>query len=322
MENVSYELNIPGFWLFGEKNMKRIKLKLTIVMVLGLLVLTSISKTNTVQGQEYSYPSELTIGASYEWEVTELNILGSVSTSFLDYGDDTLELGDKFSVILLDNINNVTNGTPSELLNPANIWAEFYLNGEFKTNITSQIGLLDLNWIGLLSIGMDEFFLQPTTYENVTGVYNNFEILNENFPQAVVTAEEEIEYHGFYGHSTIKVTQSSKLSSKSWTIKLQIEEVEIVNDLLDSVNWEKTSETTSRYVEIRFNIKTGLLSYLDYDYAWHRERTVEGSVDIDDNSINLLIESTTLPTGAPFDWAYSVIGLALVSVIIYKRKRR
>ena len=302
--------------------MKKIKLKLTIVMVLGLLVLTSISKTNTVQGQEFSYPSELTIGASYEWQVTELIQLGTVSTLFLTYGDDTLEQGDKFSVILLDNINNVTNGTPSELLNPANIWGEFYLNDEFKTNITSEIGLLDLNWIGLLSIGMDEFFLQPTTYENVTGVYNYFEILDENFPHVVATAEEEIEYHGFYGHGTVKYTQSSKLSSKSWTIKLQIEEVEIEDDLLDPMNWEKTIETTSRYVEIRFNIKTGLLTYLDYDYAWHRERTVEGSVDIDDNSINLLIESTTLPTGAPFDWAYSVIGLALVSVIIYKRKRR
>ncbi len=139
--------------------MKRIKLKLTIVMVLGLLVLTSISKTNTVQGQEYTYPSELTIGDSYEWGVTELTLLGSVSTSFLNYGDDSLEQGDKFSVILLDNINNVTNGTPSELLNPANIWAEFYLNGEFKTNETALIGLLDLDWLGTMTIGMDDFFL-------------------------------------------------------------------------------------------------------------------------------------------------------------------
>ncbi len=120
----------------------------------------------------------------------------------------------------------------------------------------------------------------------------------------------------------MKITQSSKLTTKSWIIKLQIEEDEIEDDLINPLDWEKTIEKTTRHIEARFNIKTGLLTYLDYDYAWHLERTVEGPQDIDDNSINLLIESTTLPIGAPFNWAYSVIGLALVSLIIYKRKRR
>ena len=291
-------------------------------MVLGLLVLTSISKTNTVQGQEYSYPSELTVGASYEWEVVELSTLGSVNTNFLNFGDDTLKKGDKFSITLLDSINNVTNGTTSELLDPENIWAEFYLNGEFKTNETDQIGLLDLNWLGLMSIGMDDFFLQPTTYENVTGVYNYFEILNAEFPQVTATIEEELSSHGYLNKYFAKISQSSKLSSKVWTVKLQVEEKETENDLVDPEDWEKTYETINRYIEIRFNVKTGLLTYVDYDYAFHRERTVEGSLDITDNSINLLIKSTTLPIGAPFDWAYSVIGLALVSLIVYKRKRR
>lgn len=291
-------------------------------MVLGLLVLTSISKTNTVQGQEYSYPSELTVGASYEWEVVELSTLGSVNTNFLNFGDDTLKKGDKFSITLLDSINNVTNGTTSELLDPENIWAEFYLNGEFKTNETDQIGLLDLNWLGLMSIGMDDFFLQPTTYENVTGVYNYFEILNAEFPQVTATIEEELSSHGYLNKYFAKISQSSKLSSKVWTVKLQVEEKETEDDLVDPEDWEKTYETINRYIEIRFNVKTGLLTYVDYDYAFHRERTVEGSLDITDNSINLLIKSTTLPIGAPFDWAYSVIGLALVSLIVYKRKRR
>lgn len=291
-------------------------------MVLGLLVLTSISKTNTVQGQEYSYPSELTVGASYEWEVVELSTLGSVNTNFLNFGDDTLKKGDKFTITLLDSINNVTNGTTSELLDPENIWAEFYLNGEFKTNETDQIGLLDLNWLGLMSIGMDDFFLQPTTYENVTGVYNYFEILNAEFPQVTATIEEELSSHGYLNKYFAKISQSSKLSSKVWTVKLQVEEKETENDLVNPEDWEKTYETINRYIEIRFNVKTGLLTYVDYDYAFHRERTVEGSLDITDNSINLLIKSTTLPIGAPFDWAYSVIGLALVSLIVYKRKRR
>jgi len=302
--------------------MKRTKIKLTIVMVLGLLVLTSISKTNTVQGQEYSYPSELTVGASYEWEVEELGTLGSVNTNFLNFGDDTLKKGDKFSITLLDSINNVTNGTTSELLEPENIWAEFYLNGEFKTNETDQIGLLDLNWLGLMSIGMDDFFLQPTTYENVTGVYNYFEILNAEFPQVTTTIEEEMSSHGYLEQYFEEISQSSKLSSKAWTVKYQVEERENEEDLVDPENWQKTYETTNRYIEIRFNVKTGLITYIDYDYAFHRERTVEGSLDITDNSINLLIESTTLPIGAPFDWAYSVIGLALVSLIVYKRRRR
>ena len=291
-------------------------------MVFSLLFLASILNTESVQGQDYSYPSDIAVGNSYEWEVTELTILGTVNTDFLDYGDDILEQGDKFSVMLLDDINNVTNGTPSELVNPANIWVAFYLNGEFKTNETDQIGLLDLGWLSMIPIGQDDFFLQPTTYENATDVYNYFEILNANFPQYVMTMEDEIESHGYYNHYTMKLKMSSKLTSKSWTIKFQFEESNKENDLLDPMDWEKIIQTTSRYIEIRFNVKTGFVTYLDYQYIWHQERTVEGSVDIDDDNITLLIKSTDLPTGAPFDWGYSIIGLAVISILVYYRKRR
>ena len=278
--------------------MKSKKFKLSLVMVFSLLFLASILNTESVQGQDYSYPSDIAVGNSYEWEVTELTILGTVNT------------------------DNVTNGTPSELVNPANIWVAFYLNGEFKTNETDQIGLLDLGWLSMIPIGQDDFFLQPTTYENATDVYNYFEILNANFPQYVMTMEDEIESHGYYNHYTMKLKMSSKLTSKSWTIKFQFEESNKENDLLDPMDWEKIIQTTSRYIEIRFNVKTGFVTYLDYQYIWHQERTVEGSVDIDDDNITLLIKSTDLPTGAPFDWGYSIIGLAVISILVYYRKRR
>ncbi len=302
--------------------MKNKKFKLSLVIVFSLLLLASTFSTETVQGQDYSYPSELAVGESFEWEVVELTLLGSVSIGFLDYGDDTLEQGDKFSVKLIDDINNVTNGTPSELLNPSNTWAEFYLNGDFKTNETNQIGLLDLGWLSLAPIGMDDFFLQPTTYENATGVYNYFEILNNAFGQLSMTMENIVDSHGYYNHYTMKVKLTSKLTSRAWTIKFQIDESDTEDDLLDPVDWTKTIETSSRSIELRFNVKTGFLTYLDYQYDWHLERTVEGSVDIDDDSIHLLIKSTSLPTGAPFEWGFSVFGLAVISLIVYKRKRR
>ena len=302
--------------------MKNKKFKLSIAMIFSILFLVSVLNTNSVRGQDYSYPTELAVGNSYEWEVAELVILGTVNTDFLDYGDDVLEQADKFSIKLIDDINNVTNGTASELVNPANIWAEFYLNDEFKTNETDQIGLLDLDWLSMIPIGQDDFFLQPTTYENVTDVYSYFEILNSNFPQYTMTMEDEIGSHGLYSYYTMKLKMSSKLTSRAWIIKFQFDETDISEDLVDPMDWEKTSMTSSRYIEIRFNVKAGFVSYLDYQYDWHQERTVEGSVDIDDDSIHLLIKSTDLPTGAPFEWGYSIIGLAVISLIVYNRKRR
>jgi hypothetical protein len=302
--------------------MKKTKFKLSIVTIVSLLLIVSFMSTESVQGQDYSYPTDLAVGNSYEWEIADFSTLGSVSTSFLDFGDDVLEFGDVFSIKLIGDINDITNGTPSELLNPSNIWAEFYLNDEFKTNETDQIGLLDLGWLSLMPIGQDNFFLQPTTYENVTDAYNYFEILDENFPQYTLTHEDIVESHGYSNHHTTKVKITSKLTSKSWTIKYQYEETETEDDLLDSMSWQKLYETTTRYIEIRFSVKMGFVTYIDYQTAWHQERTVEGSVDIDDNSVILLIKSKDLPTGAPFDWGYSIIGIAVVSLIVYKRKRR
>ena len=300
--------------------MKEVKFRLTIIIFVSLLLIVNFSNTKVVQGQEYSYPSELTIDSMYEWEVTELFQLGSVSTGFLDFGDDVLEQGDKFSVKLIADINNITNGTPSELINPSNIWAEFYLNDEFKTNETDQIGLLDLDWLGVTSIGMNSFFLQPIIYENATGAYNYFVILDENFPKLTTTTSNEVESHGYYFKYDISVTMSAKLTSKSWIIKFEMVERETEDDLLN-IFWEKRIETTDKYVELRFNVKTGFLTYLDYNYAWHQERTVEGSVDIDDRSINLLIKSSSLPTGAAFEWVFSFIGVAVIALIFSKQKR-
>ncbi|MCK5141625.1 MAG: hypothetical protein KAQ70_05480, partial [Candidatus Heimdallarchaeota archaeon] len=60
----------------------------------------------------------------------------------------------------------------------------------------------------------------------------------------------------------------------------------------DPVNWFKDITTETLVAELRFNRETGLATYLQYTYDWHRIHEVEGSLDNDVEGVNLLIEST------------------------------
>ena len=274
-----------------------------------------------VSSQDYVYPSEFTVGATYDWEVIDLQISGTISTPYLNYGGTVLKKNDIISVKIIQDVNNVTNGNPSELQDSMNIWAEFYLNGEFQTNDTDDIGLFVLDWIDFAGIYADNyFFVQPITYENATGIYNYFEILNSVFPQRNEKMTIESETHETYSFIQTNLKQSSKLTSKSWTLRKEetIDEKTEDRDL----PWEKTKTLTKENIEVRFNVKTGLLSYIKYEYSEHFEREVDGSVDIDDDIVLLHIESTSVPVGVPFNWMFSLFGLLAVGAIVYRKRRK
>jgi len=300
----------------GEK-MQNFRNKI-IIAFLSILFLSVIFTSPQIQGQTYEYLSTLTPGTTYEWQVTTLSTTGSVGTSFLVYGNESLEQGDLFSVKIIDDINNVTGGNPNELLNPLNVWAEFYLNGVYKTNDTSEIGILDLGWTMFTYID----FLQPTSYTNSTGNYSYIEVLHENFANVKYEERTEINFHGYYESTYTKFKQSSSLSSKTWTIKMQMHEDYQEDDFVDPENWQKEQTTTDRTVEIRFNVETGFVVYLFYDYLWHNIRQVEGSTDDDTNAVNLVIESTQLPTVAPFNYGYALIGILAICFVFFMKKRR
>jgi hypothetical protein len=289
-----------------------------IIALLSVLFLSVVFTSSQIQGQTYEYLSTLIPGATYEWQVTTLSTTGSVGTSFLIYGNESLEQGDLFSVKIIDDVNNITGGDPLELLNPVNVWAEFYLNGNFKTNDTSEIGILDLGWTMFAFID----FLQPVIYTNSTGNYSYIEVLHENFANVKYEERTDVKYHGYYESIYLRYKQSSSLSSKTWTIKMQMHEDYQEDDFIDPENWQKEQTTTDRTIEIRFNVETGLVVYLYYDYLWHNIRQVEGSTDDDTNAITLQIESTQLPTVAPFSYGYALIGVLTICLVFYMRRRR
>ncbi|MCE7742208.1 MAG: hypothetical protein GOP50_07085 [Candidatus Heimdallarchaeota archaeon] len=296
------------------------KTKVSFLAIIGMLLLLISSSSNLVSSQEYVYPVEFDVGATYDWEVIDLLVSGTISTPYLNYGSEVLKQGDVISVKILQNVNNVTNGTPSELQDPSNIWAEFYLNGDFQTNETEDIGLFVLDWLDFANIYTDYFFIQPITYENETGIYNYFEILHNNFPQVNERSTEEFETHEVYSFTKTNLVQTSKLTSKSWTVRMELTEEERTEDL--EVPWEKTLTKTTEIIEIRFNVDTGLLSYIKYDFKEHFEREIDGSIDIDDDIVFLHIESTSVPVGVPFNWAFSFLGLIVIGLVVYRKRKK
>jgi len=299
--------------------MKKLEIKfINITFLILLLVLTS---ANLASGQDYAFPSEFEIGATYDWKVKDLKTSGPVSTPYLNFGGEPLSKGDVISVKLIQNINILTNGSYLELLEPNNIWAEFYLNGEFMTNVTEDIEIFVLDWIDFSRIQNDNyFFIQPITYEDETGIYNYFEVLNSVFPQLDEQSTIEYETEDVYTHTKTNLKQSSKLTSKSWTLIKELTVEETDNNLQDP--WEKTKTNTKENIEVRFNVNTGLLSYIEYSFEEHFEREVDGSVDIDDEEILVHIESTSVPIGVPFNWVFSLFGLFVIGSVIYIRRKK
>ncbi len=289
-------------------------------LILVMLVLMGFSTGKFVKGQEYNYYSTLITDASYEWQVTKLNVVGSISTSFLLLNDTTLEVGDNFTIKITDNVDTLANGTDSDIEDISKEWAEFYLNGELKTSNITDIGFLFLDFMSW-SDG-EHFFLQPVTYTNETDTYNHFEILQNNFEQITADIKTETNEVNYHEDSHLTMKQSSKLSKSTWTIKYQTKLIYKEEDYTGPGGWSKDDDVVDRIIEIRFNVETGFVTYLSYYYNSHSISEVDGLQTIDDDTIDLVIESTMLPTGAPFNWYFSIIGVFVLGLVVYVKRRK
>ncbi len=283
-----------------------------------------VSFIPSIQGQ-YSYLLTLEAGTSYEWQVTTLTTVGSVSASFLDYGPtEVLKQGDRINVTLLKDVNATALGDPDQLFdNDTNIWVEFYLNDEFVTNDTTQIGLFDTDWVnlGMWSDWFDEQFLLPTTFTNSTGTYDNILILHNNYQQETGDAKTEINFHSYSESIQLKVKTTSKLSKDTWSLKRVYSEVYKESDYTDPEDWDTTDRTLDITTEIRYNVATGLLVYVNHNYAWHQIYQEEGSVEDEVREIVFIVESTELSTKVPYNWAFVLIGILTIGIIVLWRKK-
>lgn len=298
--------------------MRNSKKMILLGVFFSLIILSSLNSNNIVRGQEYSYSLLLVPDVTYEWSVTTLSVVGSASTLFLDYGDDTISQGDTVSAEILLDVNETAIGDPLQLLNISNVWVEFYLNGENKSTNVEDIGLFDLSWMGLGSY----YFLEPTLYTNSTGAYDNFLIYHNSYAEVNYEGRTEIKEYAYYELEIEKVVTSTKLSKDTWSITIDYSDEETIENFRNPDNWFKDFTTETLVAELRFNRETGLATYLKYTYNWHRIHEVEGSLDNDAEAVDLLIESTQLPTSASYEWSFAVVGLIVFSIIIVRRKRK
>ena len=303
--------------IIGENKMKSLKFNIISIIVLGLFLTSIFSTITLVRGQMgLSYLTTLQSGTSYAWEVTALSTSGPyLDRDFLDFGNDSLEMGDIFSINITQDINVITDGDVSQLLNQSISLCDFYLNGEYKTNVTDDVEIVAFIWSG-------HFFLQPTTYINVTGSYNSFQLMENTFLQTSYELKDEdisVNYYD-YTHSIYK--QSSSLNSKTWIIKMESTVDTKEDDLTDPLDWEKNERTITITSEARFDIETGFLSYLAYTYTYHDRTEVEGSIDIDSRNINFILESITLAIDAPYNWSFSIISLLFIGLVVIHRRRK
>ncbi|MHA1346363.1 MAG: hypothetical protein ACTSVO_02285 [Candidatus Heimdallarchaeaceae archaeon] len=284
----------------------------------SLIVLSSLNSNNIVRGQEYSYSLLLVPDVTYEWNVSTLSVVGSASTSFLDYGDETISQGDTLAAEILLDVNETAIGDPLQLLNISNVWVEFYLNGENVSTNIFDIGIFDLSWVGLGFY----YFLEPTIYTNSTGAYDNFLIYHNGFSEVNYEERTEINEYAYYELEIEKAITSTKLSKDTWSISIDYSNDEAIENFKDPDNWFKDHTIETTVAELRFNRETGLLTYLQYKYDWHRIHEIEGSLDNDVEGVDLLIESTELPTSSSYEWSFAVAGLVVFSVIVVVRRKR
>ena len=298
--------------------MRKSKKMILLGVFFSLIILSSLNSNNIVRGQEYSYSLLLVPDVTYDWSVTTLAVVGSDTNAFLDYGDETINQGDTLSAKILLDVNESAIGDPLQLFNTSNVWVEFSLNGVNQSTNVDDIGIFDLSWMDL----GDYYFLEPILYTNSTGVYDNFLIYHNSYSEKNEESRKEINEHAFYELKIKKVVTSTKLSTNTWTIKIDSSEDETVENFRNPDNWFKEHTTETLVAELRFNRETGLATYLQYTYNWHRIHEVEGSIDNDAESVDLLIESTQLPTSSSYEWTFAIAGLVVFSVIVVVRRKR
>jgi len=166
------------------------------------------------------------------------------------------------------------------------------------------------------------YFLEPTLYANSTGVYDNFLIYHNSYPEKDEESRKEIKEYAYYELKTNKVVTSTKLRKDTWTIKIDSSKEEIIENFRDPENWFKEHTTETLVAELRFNRETGLVTYLQYNFNDHSIYEIEGSLNDDVEAVELLIESTQLPTSSSYAWSFAVAGLIAFSIVMVKRKRK
>lgn len=298
--------------------MRNSKKMILLGVFFSLIILSSLNSNNIVRGQEYSYSLLLVPDVTYDWSVTTLAVVGSDTNAFLDYGDETIHQGDKLTATILLDVNESAIGDPLQLFNTSNVWVEFSLNDVNQSTNVDDIGIFDLSWMDL----GDYYFLEPTLYTNSTGIYDNFLIYHNGYSEKDEESRKETNEYAFYELKIKKVVTSTKLSTNTWTIKIDSSEDETVENFRNPDNWFKEHTTETLVAELRFNRETGLVTYLQYTFNWNRILETEGSLVDDTTAVDLLIESTQLPTSASYEWSFAVVGLVVFSVIVIIRRKR
>ncbi|MHA1116434.1 MAG: hypothetical protein ACTSRR_10155 [Candidatus Heimdallarchaeaceae archaeon] len=302
------------------KRITKIFFSVCFLLLISILTFSQFSKG--------LYSPDLKDNTVYTWNVQTLEKVGTFDTPYLSIDDSTIKQGDVIKLRLLNNTDEVANGSVSNLWGRSNVWFDLFINNEFVTN-DSDVPLFALDWMGIPRIYFDWanqydfYWVLPVEFTNETGTYEFFEVTHSLFNNLKLSQSSVQDYHGYYSSVSWNLKQISKLSNLTWSLVVKWSYKEKTEDRT-SPDWSIINLEETISTEFRFNRKTGLLVYLSYKYTLKQNEKSEG-VETDENeSLDLLITSNELPTKASTNFIlYMITILTVTSIkIVYSKRKK
>ncbi len=287
---------LEGKRKLGESMNKKI---ITAIVLLACLAFVPFTSADYPTG-ELGYSDEIQPGNEYKWTLSKYEFTGDFADmkdyyesyiSYYGYGDMLPKAGDIYKVVILADPDTATD-----------VWYELYINDV----LVPEAGYL---YTSFSYYGFTPFLILPTTYTNATGTYNIYEQMLE-----------EIEPYFYDDGDSYSTVYNGYTFSGTYSQKITIEEKGSVMVL--SVYMYQYATITGGYTELTseievigeatINTQTGLFGYL--------ELSVEATTDYMSGSVHIKIDS---PYGnAPYNWAYSFLGITVIAAVVALAKRK
>ncbi|UJG41497.1 MAG: hypothetical protein K9W45_03300 [Candidatus Heimdallarchaeum aukensis] len=302
------------------KKITKIFFSVCFLLLISILTFSQFSKG--------LYSPDLKDNTVYTWNVQTLAKVGTFDTPYLSIDDSTIKQGDVIKLRLLNNTDEVANGSVSNLWGRSNVWFDLFINNEFVTN-DSDVPLFALDWMGIPRIYFDWanqydfYWVLPVEFTNETGTYEFFEVTHSLFNNLKLSQSSVQDYHGYYSSVSWNLKQISKLSNLTWSLVVKWSYKEKTEDRT-SPDWSIINLEETISTEFRFNRKTGLLVYLSYKYTLKQNEKSEGVETNENESLDLLITSNELPTKASTNFIlYMITILTVTSIkIVYSKRKK
>ncbi|MHA1199844.1 MAG: hypothetical protein ACTSQF_11000 [Candidatus Heimdallarchaeaceae archaeon] len=278
------------------------------ILILTCLAFMPISASADYPSGTMGYSDDIVAGAEFEWTVDTLAFTGAFTsvTSDAYIGTEYLTQGDKIKVVVTEDPDTAVGD-----------WFNLFIDG---VSVDPYLGYL--LYYGL-AYTFGSFFISPVTYTNATGTYNIYEQLMEELG--------DYYYDETYEYST-EISGYTYEYGYTYEMGFTLED-DVFSYLIHERTWahiEGGGYDESMEQEIRVqastDINTGLMGtlevYINIDMPTSTYYSYMSS-----GSIHMIIDSDYAPIDGfgrtvPFEWAFSLLGISTLAVIVVLVKRK